>query len=152
MINRLKNWWKNFEYWRWPSKKKNADVDNDGPLRRYLQGLRGIAKMEPVVREAQQSSHAFVEIDPVYTDEELKNSIKIIPDPCTCSSCTQGAELPPAQQGLHEVEIEEESDNRIKVEISVMIPPSFDHPLYNRYSQQKDQGKYEENRCVSCCH
>ena len=32
MIKRLKYWWKNFQYWRWPRKKKTMDVNNEEPF------------------------------------------------------------------------------------------------------------------------
>jgi hypothetical protein len=98
MIKRLRHWWKNFEYWRWPPKKK---------------------------------------INPAYTHEETANPIKV---ECMCSSCVQKIEplVRKALQGLHSVEIDEvyDGDDRVSVMVSIKIPPSFDHPKYDRYTHE----------------
>jgi len=109
MIKRLKYWWKNFQYWQWPPKRKTL------------------------------GRHAFVEIHPAYTNEEIKTPIKIKAE-CMCTSCVQKIEplVRKALQGLHEVEIDTESDgdDRISVMVSIKIPPSSNHPLYDHYAYE----------------
>jgi len=122
MIKRLKNWWKNFTYWRWPPKRET------------------------------QGHHAFVEIDPIYTNEEMEKlaslSTKKIPIPpnrsikvpCMCTSCIQKIEplVRQALQGLHEgaIDTESDGDDRISVMVSIKIPPSSDHALYDHYAYE----------------
>ena len=39
-------------------------------------------------------------------------------------------------QSLNEVEIDEIFENRVRVMVSILIPPSSDHPLYDRYAYE----------------
>ena len=114
MIKQLKHWWKNFQYWRWPRKREK---------------LHYHCCYEDCIEEEK--------IDPTYTKEETANPIKV---ECMCSSCVQKIEplVRKALQGLHEVEIDTESDgdDRISVTVSILIPPSSDHPLYDCYAYE----------------
>jgi hypothetical protein len=96
MIKRLKHWWKNFQYWRWPPKKKiknphyhcccTSCIEDDEPT----QGLHEV-EIDPNTLEG-------FTIDPAYTNEETENPIKT----------------------------ESDGDNQINIMISILIPLSSD--------------------------
>jgi hypothetical protein len=78
MIKQLKHWWKNFQYWRWPPKKK---ID------------------EPLVRPVLQGS-------------------------------------PEEEFDTERIRTESDGDDQISVMVSILIPPSFNHPKYDRYAYE----------------
>ena len=53
---------------------------------------------------------------------------------CSCSSCA----IHPQREKFPGINTEEivDDDNRVKVMVSIVIPPSSDHPLYDRYAYE----------------
>ena len=62
MIKRLKHWWKNFEYWRWPPKREKLHYHCC--CTSCIKGRDHIYDDKPLVQEPSQGLHE-VEIDPI---------------------------------------------------------------------------------------
>jgi hypothetical protein len=91
-------------------------------------------------RQETQGLHE-VEIDPnTLTLEEVGDGNRIkFTGPIEESLIRQ------SMQGPHEVEINTESDgdDRVSVTVSILIPPSSDHPLYDRYAYEFEKSMWQ---------
>jgi hypothetical protein len=92
MIKRLKHWWKNFQYWRWPPKKKIKNPHY------HCCCTSCIEEDEPHVRELAQGLHE-VEINTAYSDGDNRVSIML------------SVKIPPSSDHLlHTYEFEKSMD------------------------------------------
>jgi hypothetical protein len=73
MFKRLKHWWKNFQYWRWPPKKKIKNPHY------HCCCTSCIEEDEPHVRQLAQGLHE-VEIDTerIHTESEGDDQVSIM--------------------------------------------------------------------------